>query len=104
LQGIYYLVTHRFLWPLIKTRFIICAILSIFVYLILFIFAYLPQVALLALFQGSLAWVNAAFLVLGEGSAVIALLFEAFFVDEALVQIVDSVSYPFAIPTFSYSI
>jgi integral membrane sensor domain MASE1 len=55
-------------------------------------------VVLLALFQGRLAWVNAAFLVLGEGSAIIALLFEAFFVDETLVQIVDSVGYLFAAP------
>lgn len=53
---------------------------------------------LLAIFQGRLAWVNAAFLVLGEGSAIIALLFEAFFVDETLVQIVDSVGYLFAVP------
>ena len=52
---------------------------------------------LLAIFQGRLAWVNAAFLVLGEGSAIIALLFEAFFVDETLVQIVDSVGYLFAV-------
>ena len=41
---------------------------------------------------------NAAFLVLGEGSAIIALMFEAFFVDETLVQIVDSVGYLFAVP------
>ncbi|KIM47079.1 hypothetical protein M413DRAFT_440613 [Hebeloma cylindrosporum] len=90
-KGIYYLLTHRFLWPLIKARFILCAILSIFVYLFLFIFTYIPQVALLSIFQGGLAWVNAAFLVLGEGAAVIALLFEAFFVDQTLVKIVDSV-------------
>lgn len=40
---------------------------------------------------------NAAFLVLGEGSAVIALLFEAFFVDETLAEIVDSVGYLFVV-------
>ena len=102
-QGIYYLLTHRFLWPLLKTRFILCAILSIFVYLFLFIVAYIPQVALLAIFQGRLAWVNAAFLVLGEGSAIIALLFEAFFVDETLAEIVDSVSYLLAVPSSGIS-
>jgi hypothetical protein len=102
-QGIYYLLTHRFLWPLLKTRFILCAILSIFVYLFLFIFTYLPQVALLAIFQGGLAWVNAAFLVLGEGSAIIALLFEAFFADHTLVEIVDSVGYLFAVQSSGIS-
>ena len=67
--------------------------MSIFVYLFLFTFAYLPQLAVLLLYQGGLAFVNTAFLVLTEGSAIIALLFEAFFVDETLAEIVDSVSY-----------
>jgi uncharacterized protein involved in cysteine biosynthesis len=35
--------------------------------------------------------VNAAFLVLGEGAAIVALLFEAFFVDETLVDVFDAV-------------
>ena len=102
-QGIYYLLTHPFLWPLLKTRFILCETLSIFVLLFLFIFTYLPQVALLAIFQGGLAWVNAVFLVLGEGSAIIALLFEAFFVDETLAEIVDSVGYSLAFFLLVYS-
>jgi hypothetical protein len=57
----------------------------------LFIFAYLPQVAFLAIFQGELAWFNAVFLVLGEAATIITLLFEAFFVDETLVKIFDAV-------------
>ena len=47
--------------------------------------------AFLAIFHGALAWVNAAFLVLGEGAAIIALLFEGFFVDETLVDVFDAV-------------
>ncbi|KAL6721384.1 hypothetical protein ACLMJK_000487 [Lecanora helva] len=50
-----------------------------------------PQVAFLAIFHGHLAWLNATFLVLGEGAAIVALLFEAFFVDETLVDVFDSV-------------
>ena len=57
----------------------------------LFIWTYLPQVAFLAIFHGPLAWVNGAFLVLGEGAAIVALLFEAFFVDECLVDVFDAV-------------
>ena len=49
------------------------------------------QVALLAVFHGHLAWLNATFLVLGEGAAIVALLFEAFFVDETLVDVFDAV-------------
>ena len=47
--------------------------------------------ALLSIFHGKLAWVNGAFLVLGEGAAIVALLFEAFFVDETLVDVFDAV-------------
>lgn len=66
-------------------------LLSGFIYTILFLFTYLPQVAFLAVFQGRGAWVNGAFLVLGEGAAIVALLFEAFFVDETLVDVFDAV-------------
>lgn len=66
-------------------------LLSSFIYFILFFFTYLPQVAFLAIFQGASSWVSGAFLVLGEGAAIVAALFEAFFVDETLVDIFDAV-------------
>ncbi|KAL2821056.1 hypothetical protein BJX63DRAFT_254075 [Aspergillus granulosus] len=91
LRGIYYFASHRFLWPLFKARLIPIVLLSAFIYTILFLFAYLPQVAFLAIFQGAGAWISGAFLVLGEGAAVVAALFEAFFVDETLVDIFDAV-------------
>lgn len=49
------------------------------------------QVAFLAIWQGRSAWFNATVLVLGEGSAITALLFEAFFVDETQVDVFDTV-------------
>jgi hypothetical protein len=58
----------------------------------LFIVAYLPLVAFLAIIQGNLAWFNAVFLVLGESASIIAVLFEAFFIDEIQVEIFDAVS------------
>lgn len=90
-QGIYYFSSHRFLWPLFRTRLLPIVLLSALIYTVLFLFAYLPQVAFLAIFQGVGAWINGAFLVLGEGAAIVALLFEAFFVDETLVDIFDAV-------------
>jgi len=90
LKGIYYFLTHPFLYPLLRARLIPCTLLSVFVLTNLFLWTYLPQVALLAIFHGPLAWVNAAFLVLGEGAAIVALLFEAFFVDETLVDVFDA--------------
>jgi len=55
-------------------------LLSIFVLFNLFFWTYLPQVAFLAIFHHAGAWVNGTFLVLGEGAAIVAILFEAFFV------------------------
>ncbi|MCJ1254111.1 hypothetical protein MMC24_001925 [Lignoscripta atroalba] len=91
MAGIYYFFAHPFLYPLLRARLIPSLLLSTFVLTNIFLWTYLPQVAFLAIFHGPLAWVNGAFLVLGEGAAVTALLFEAFFVDETLVDVFDSV-------------
>ena len=45
----------------------------------------------LVIFHGKSGWINAVILVLGEGVVVTSLLFEAFLVDETLVDIFDSV-------------
>jgi uncharacterized protein involved in cysteine biosynthesis len=55
------------------------------------VFAFLPQVAFLAIFHGAGAWLNGVVLTLGEGAAIVGLLFEAFFVDETQVDIFDAV-------------
>ncbi|EEP79440.1 conserved hypothetical protein [Uncinocarpus reesii 1704] len=92
LMGIVYFLRHRFLWPLFHARLLPIALLSAFIYTLLFLFTYVPQVAFLAIFHGWVgAWINGAFLVLGEGAAIVALLFEAFFVDETQVDVFDAV-------------
>ena len=91
MEGVYYFAAHPFLYPLLRARLLPSLLLSIFVLTNLFIWTYLPQVAFLAIFHGPLAWINGAFLVLGEGAAIVALLFEAFFVDETLVDVFDAV-------------
>ena len=91
MQGIYYFLAHRFLWTFLKARLVPVILLSAFIYVNLFVWTFLPQVAILHIFHGPAAWVNAAVLVLGEGQVIIALLFEAFLVDETLVDIFDSV-------------
>jgi len=90
-QGVCYFVAHRSLWPLFRARLVPIVLLSAFILVNLFFWTFLPQVALLAIFHGPGAWVNATFLVLGEGAAIVALLFEAFFVDETLVDVFDAV-------------
>lgn len=88
-KGIYYFCAHPAFYPLFGRRIIPLTITSIVVFGLLFTFTYLPQVAFLAIFHGRLAWFNAAFLVLGEGQVVIALLFEALLADETLVDVFD---------------
>lgn len=91
-QGIYYFLAHPFLYPLLRARLLPSLLLSVFVLFTLFFWTYIPQVLFLAIFHPfALAWINGAFLVLGEGAAITALLFEAFFVDETLVDVFDAV-------------
>ncbi|KAG7009337.1 hypothetical protein G7Y79_00003g012050 [Physcia stellaris] len=91
-KGIYYFLAHPFLYPLLRARLLPAILLSLFVLFTLFFWTYIPQVLFLAIFHPlALAWINGAFLVLGEGAAITALLFEAFFVDETLVDVFDAV-------------
>ncbi|KAE8444647.1 hypothetical protein EG329_014395 [Mollisiaceae sp. DMI_Dod_QoI] len=89
-KGVWYFTTHREFWPLFQRRLIPLTILSIVVLGFLFTFTYLPQVAFLAIFHGPAAFFNAAILVLGEGQVIIALLFEAFLIDETCVDVFDA--------------
>jgi hypothetical protein len=80
-KGIWFFLTHPFLYPLLRSRILPAFALSAFVLFNLFFWTLLPQVAFLALFHrtGS-AWVNGTFLVLGEGAAIVSILFECFLV------------------------
>lgn len=90
LKGIYQFVTHREYWPIFGARLITISVISIAVLCLLFPLVYLPQVAFLIIFHGKGAWINALFLVLGEGHVLTAFVFEAFFVDETLVDVFDA--------------
>lgn len=89
IQGIWYFSKQGKFWPLWAGRLLPLSLVSLTVYLILFLFAYLPQVAFLAIWQGRGAWFSAAILTLGEGLVLIQALFEGFFVDEARVDVFD---------------
>lgn len=92
IKGVWYFATHRFLHPLLKGRLIPLTLLSMCVLAILFLTAYLPIVAFLALFhyKGS-AWVNATFFILGVGMLIVQVVFEGMFVDHTQVDIFDAV-------------
>ncbi|KPI37336.1 uncharacterized protein AB675_10279 [Cyphellophora attinorum] len=90
-RGLFYFLRRPYYWPLMRARLIPIIFLSAFVLTILFLFAFLPQVAFLAIFHGPAAWLNGLVLTLGEGAAIVGLLFEAFFVDESQVDVFDTV-------------
>ncbi|KAI1804655.1 hypothetical protein F4811DRAFT_519314 [Daldinia bambusicola] len=90
LQGIYYFLRHPAYYPLFLGRLLPLSIISFLVYTILFMFAFLPQYAFLAIFHGWGAWISAVVLVLGEGLVIIQGLFEGFFVDECRVDVFDA--------------
>ena len=91
LKGIVYFLLHPAFYPLLGARLLPIFLISLFVLFTLFFWTYLPLVAALAIFHGPLAWFQAAILLLGIGTAITALLFEGFFVDETLVDIFDAV-------------
>ncbi|KAH8769166.1 hypothetical protein F5883DRAFT_643825 [Diaporthe sp. PMI_573] len=90
IQGIWYFSKQGKFWPLWAGRLLPLSLVSLIVYLILFLFAYLPQVAFLAIWQVRGAWFSALILTLGEGLVLIQALFEGFFVDEARVDVFDA--------------
>ncbi|RPA97565.1 hypothetical protein L873DRAFT_1690582 [Choiromyces venosus 120613-1] len=76
--------------PLLS-RIIPLLLLSIVILSILFATVYLPQVALLTLFHGPLAWINAAFMVLTEAATLITFVAENFMTEGQIVDTFDAV-------------
>lgn len=76
-----------------RGRLLPLSIISALVYVVLFTFAFLPQLAVLAIWQGRSAWANAVVLVLGEGLVIIQVR-PAFHVCVALVMVRYSFGFP----------
>jgi hypothetical protein len=90
IKGVWYFLRRPYFYPLFGGRLLPLSIISLLVYFALFTFAFLPQLAFLAIFQGwAAACINATTLVLAEGLVVIQGIFEGFFVDECRVDVFD---------------
>jgi len=57
----------------------------------MFLFTYVPQAAVLAIFNGPLSVVSTALLVLSESSTIFNLLSKTFLIDDALIDTFDGV-------------
>ncbi|KAL1301562.1 hypothetical protein AAFC00_005799 [Neodothiora populina] len=89
LKGIYYYATHRALWKPLATKLLPTIGLGLSVFAGMFFFTYLPQAAVLAIFNGPLAALSAALLVLSESSTIFNVMARALLVEDSLIDTFD---------------
>jgi Etoposide-induced protein 2.4 (EI24) len=88
-EGLYYFAAHRSLWKPLTSRLASTLTLSVGVTTFMFVFAYLPQAAIMAFTSGPLAAVSAALLTLSESSTIVNLISRTFMIQDALIDTFD---------------
>ncbi|KIM23829.1 hypothetical protein M408DRAFT_332113 [Serendipita vermifera MAFF 305830] len=91
LQGQYHLVTHPTLIKPILPALITSTVFTVCVTIALFVFTYLPTVAVLAFVSGPLAFFTAIPVILGEGAAIGSLVSKSLWLGGAMEQLFDEV-------------
>lgn len=91
IKGIFYFFTHRSLWKPLLSKLVPTMSLSVGVIAFMFIFTYLPQLAVLVFVNGPLAAFTTILLTLSESSTLITLLSRTFLIQNALVDTFDGV-------------
>ena len=86
-----YFWVHRSLWQPLISRLVPLFTLSVVVVSAMFTLTYVPQAAILAIFNGPLAVLTTFVLVMSESSAIITILSKTFLLEEALVDTFDGV-------------
>ena len=90
-QGIAYFVSHKSLWKPLTSKLVPTMSLGLGITAFMFVFTYLPQVAVMAFTNGPLAAISAALLVLSESNTLFTILSKTFLIDDALVDTFDGV-------------
>ncbi|KAF2271192.1 hypothetical protein CC78DRAFT_528103 [Lojkania enalia] len=90
IKGIVYFFTHRSLWKPLAEKLLPTISLGVGVTMLMFAVAYVPQAAILTIFNGPLAILTTVLLVLSESSTIFSVLSKNFLVDEALIDTFDS--------------
>ncbi|CAL3968014.1 unnamed protein product [Diplocarpon coronariae] len=91
IKGVFYFVSHRSLWKPLLSKLVPTMSLSVAVIAFMFLFAYLPQLAVLVFVNGPLAAFTTILLTLSESSTLINLLSRTFLLQDALVDTFDGV-------------
>lgn len=89
IKGVLYFLSHRDLWRPLTSKLAGLLTTSIGVTTFMFMFAYLPQMAVMAFTSGPVAAVSAALLTLSESSTLVNLLSRTLFLEDALVDTFD---------------
>ncbi|KAH0529088.1 hypothetical protein TsFJ059_003882 [Trichoderma semiorbis] len=89
IKGIFYFLAHRNLWQPLIDRIIPYGTLTISVIAAMFTFTYLPQLAVLLLFNGPLAVYSTVLLTLNESSILIHMISRTWILQEALMDTFD---------------
>ncbi|KAK8202058.1 hypothetical protein M8818_005583 [Zalaria obscura] len=88
-KGIFYFLTHRALWKPLMSKLLPTLTLGISVTAGMFFFTYLPQAAVLAIFNGPLAALSTILLVLSESSTIFMALAKTMLIEDSLVDTFD---------------
>jgi len=91
IKGIVYFISHKALWKPLLSKLIPTMSLSVAVIAFMFIFTYLPQLAVLVFVNGPLAAFTTILLTLSESSTLINLISRTFLLQDALVDTFDGV-------------
>ncbi|KAH8655052.1 hypothetical protein BGZ60DRAFT_418295 [Tricladium varicosporioides] len=91
IKGIFYFITHQSLWKPLLSKLAPTLSLSVGVIAFMFIFAYLPQLAVLVFVNGPIAAFTTILLTLSESSTIINLISKNFLLQDALVDTFDGV-------------
>ncbi|KAL7812848.1 hypothetical protein V8C44DRAFT_58811 [Trichoderma aethiopicum] len=89
IKGIFYFLNHRSLWKPLLDRVLPYGLLSVTVIGAMFAVAYLPQLAVLVLFNGPLAVFSTVLLTLNESSMIINLISRNWLLQDALLDTFD---------------
>jgi hypothetical protein len=90
IQGILYFISHKELWKPLASKLTPTLTLSFGVTTFMFVFAYLPQAAIMAFTSGPVAAVTAALLTLSESSTIINILSRTYLIEYALIDTFDA--------------
>ncbi|KAG8936468.1 hypothetical protein FRC02_001886 [Tulasnella sp. 418] len=91
IEGAYYLLSHPRLWKPLQRPLLLSLVASIVVTGALFLFTYLPQAAIMCLFNGPLGFVTVVPLILSESGAIVLFMARALWLGPAMEETFDAV-------------